>query len=398
MFFSFRIAWAYFSKTWSRGIWGIMMIISIMGIAIGVASLVVTLSVMNGFHTEITKKLLSLNPHLLVMNPFLGTDIVSKIEDEINDISEIKNYTPFIYGKGLLHNKGNSHGVVVKGVHTENNQLRLSEGEWGNLSDNGIIIGGELANILRLDYGDELYLIIPRMEKIGAPMIPRVEKLKLTGIFNSGIYEYDSTLAYIDIKRAKSIFSDIASSSGVEIYLDNPFSAEKSAKSLSGKLKGMYYSIQTWKDRNYNLFAALKLEKTMMFIVLVMIVLVATFNIAGTLIMISVTKSKDCGIMRAIGATKRQIRMMFHYNGLLIGSTGILLGTFAGILLSFLLKKYHFIKLPPKVYLISTMPVKVDILDIVLIVVTAVIISFIATLYPSYRAGKLEVAEELRGE
>lgn len=398
MLFSLQMAWAYFSKIWCRGIWGVMIIISIIGIVLGVASLVVTLSVMNGFHTEITSKLLSLNPHVLVMNPFLGTGIEPKIKNVLNDIKDVKSSTVFIYGKGLLSHKGNSHGVVIKGVSPGKNQIKLSRGRWSDLDDNGIIMGGEIANILHLDFGDELYLIIPRIEQIGAPVIPRVEKLKLSGIFNSGIYEYDSTLAYINIEVAKKIFSDVTNSSGVELYLTDPFIADKVAKTLKEKLTGLYYRIQTWKDRNYNLFAALKLEKTMMFIVLIMIVLVATFNIAGTLIMISVTKSKDCGIMRAIGATKRQIRMMFNFKGLMIGFTGTLFGTLVGIIIGVLLKKYQFIHLPPKVYLISTLPVRFDPVDIGTIAFTAMFISFLSTIYPAYRAGKLEVAEELRNE
>ncbi len=391
------MAWAYFSKTWARDIWGIMTCISIAGIALGVASLQVTLSVMNGFHTEITSKLLSLNPHILVMNPFLGMDVESKINEKLNEIKGLKNYTTFMYGKGLLYHRRTSHGVVIKGVNPESCQLKLTEGKWSALKNNNIILGGEITNILNLKLNDELYLIVPRIKQIGAPVIPRVEKLKLTGIYNSGIYEYDSSLVYINIEVAKKIFPD-AASSGVELYINNPFEAEKTAKALKGKLSSPYYSVRTWKDRNYNLFAALKLEKTMMFIVLIMIVLVATFNIAGTLIMISVTRAKDCGIMRAIGATKKQIRMMFNFNGLLIGFTGTVIGTVTGLIAAILLKKYQFIQLPPKVYLISTLPVRVNVIDTVLIVITAMFISYLATIYPALRAGKLEVAEELRNE
>ncbi|MFH1416255.1 MAG: FtsX-like permease family protein [Elusimicrobiota bacterium] len=398
MLFSLRMAWAYFRKTWARGIWGVMMIISITGIAIGVASLVVTLSVMNGFHTEITSKLLSLNPHILVMNPFMGIDIADNLDDELKMIGILENYTPFVYGKGLLHHSGRSQGVVVKGVNADRRQPELSEGKWHELVNDGVIMGRELANILGLEYGDDVYLIIPKIEQIGAPVIPRVEKFKVAGIFDSGIYEYDSTLAYIAIDTAESIFSDGSAASGVELYLEDPFKAEIIASQMRERLSGRYFNIQTWKDRNYNLFAALKLEKTMMFIVLIMIVLVATFNIAGTLILISVTKSKDCGVMRALGATKRQIRYMFHFKGLILGFTGTLVGTACGLAIAAVLKRYSFIQLPPKVYLISTLPVKVNPADIFLIMVTAIIISLIATIYPSYRAGKLEVAQELRNE
>ncbi|MFC2062184.1 FtsX-like permease family protein [Elusimicrobiota bacterium] len=397
MLFSLRMAWAYFRKIWSRGILGIMVGISIIGVALGVASLVITLSVMNGFHTEITAKLLSLNPHIIMINPYAGDDIKDSVKKVLDGNRYIKSYSAFIYGKGLLQHRKNSQGIVVKGIVPGTSQLRLSEGKWNELSDNNIVIGKEVSRALYLDKGAELYLIIPRVENIGIPIVPRVEKFIVSGIFNSGMYEYDSGLVFVNKKKALDLFADNSSSSGLELYLDQPFAAEKVSKLLREKLESSF-RISTWKDRNSNLFAALKLEKTMMFIVLVMIILVATFNIAGSLMMLTITRSRDCGIMRAIGATKRQIGMIFSIKGLMIGFFGTGIGVGAGIVLAYLLGKYEFIKLPPQVYLISTLPVRVDLQDIGLIVLTALLISFLATIYPSYRAGHLEVAEELRYE
>lgn len=391
------MAWAYFKKIWSSGVLGLMVSISIIGVALGVTSLVVTLSVMNGFHSKITSKLLALNPHLIIMNPFLGIGMGSETEKILHEYKGITSYSTFVFGKGLLQYKKKSQGIIVKGILPNTSHLRLYRGDWRDLKENSMIIGEELANSLYLSIKDEVYLILPRIKNLGVPMIPRIEKFRVVGIFNSGMYEYDSGLAYINITKAKELFIDDSSSSGMELYLSDPFNSDKVAVDLRKRLGGSY-RVSSWKDRNSNLFAALKLEKTMMFIVLVMIILVATFNIAGLLIMVSMTRSRDCGIMRALGATRRQIRLMFNFKGLMIGFLGTGLGVGAGLLISLVLSKYDFIKLPPKVYLISTLPVKVDIKDIIIVIITALLISLLSTIYPAYRAGHLEVAEQLKYE
>jgi lipoprotein-releasing system permease protein len=392
------MAWAYFRKIWFRSIWGVMIAISVTGIALGVASLVVTLSVMNGFHAEITSKLLSLNPHLLILNPFIENENIEDVGDVLNKTDGIRKYSSFIFAKGLLSYRGKNHGAVIKGVGSNTEQPALQHGSWKDLGDAGIIIGSDIAQQLNVESGDELFLVIPRVENVVAPVIPFVKKLEVCGVFSSGIYEYDSTLSFINIDTARILFSEVSNAGGIEVFIDDPFDAENVAEYLKENLTGRYYSVQTWQERNYNLFAALKLEKAMMYIVLVMIVLVATFNIAGTLIMLTITRSKDCGVMRAIGATKSQIRMMFNFKGLLIGVTGTALGTLIGIILGLLLRKYQFISLPPKVYLISTLPVKFSLTDILFISVTALFVSYLSTIYPAYRAGKMEVAAELRNE
>ncbi len=395
MFFSLKMAWAYFRKVWSRGIWGVMVVISVMGVMLGVASLVVSLSVMNGFHTEITSRLLSLNPHLILMHPFENENTRIEAADKLEKIDFVEQYSAFLHGKGLLQRRGESHGIVVRGVEPEGSYLDIDSQVWKDLGDEGIIVGSELKNILALREGDEVYLVIPTLDRPGIPSIPRVERFTLAEVFTSGIYEYDSSVAFIDYSRAAAIFEDSAAS-GIEVYIKDPFKSEQAKEVLEDRL-GRYH-ISTWMERNYNLFAALRLEKTMMFIVLVMIIIVATFNIAGTLIMTSITRSKDCGVMRAVGATKRQIRTMFNFKGLMIGFTGTILGMLLGLGVAFLLSRYEFIQLPPQVYLISTLPVRVSIKDMGVIFMAAMLISLLATLYPSRRASNIEIAREIRYE
>ncbi len=395
MFFSLKMAWAYFRKVWSRGILGIMVVISIAGVALGVASLVVTLSVMNGFHSKITSKVLSLNPHIVITNLY-GDRKEESLQTQLRNTARVKNFSSFIYGRGLIQSGRTSNGVVLKGVNPETLTLPLSKGKWGDLTGDRLIIGEELSGMLGAGREDSVFIIIPRVENISSPVIPRIKKFTVAGIFNSGMYEYDSGLVYLNIDTAADIIPRGVASSGTEVYLNNPFKAGDVAEKIAEKTSG--YSIDTWQSRNHNLFAALKLEKAMMFIVLLMIIIIATFNIAGSLIMVAVTRSRDCGILRAIGATKRQIRMLFHFKGVMIGFCGTLLGTIGGLGLTYLVGKYEIIKLPPRVYLISRMPVSVNFTDIAIIVVTAMIISYLATIYPSHRAGRIEIARELNYE
>ncbi len=395
MLFSLKMAWAYFRKVWSRGIWGVMVIISVGGVMLGVASLVVSLAVMNGFHTEITSRLLSLNPHLIITHPFDSTRNREEIKTVLNEHDFVQSYSPFIYGKGLLQKRGQSQGVVVRGVEGKGEHLNLEAGLWQEMEENSMLVGRELKNILGLRKNDTVYLIIPEAYRPGIPAVPRVEEFKIKEVFTSGIYEYDSSMAYINYHKAAEIFENV-SASGIEIYINDPFNAGRYKEILGSRLSG--YQLSTWKERNYNLFAALKLEKTMMFIVLVMIILVATFNIAGTLIMTSITRSKDCGIIRAVGGTKKQIRMMFNFKGMMIGLCGTVTGIIVGLIAAFFISRYEFIQLPPQVYLISTLPVRVSLKDLSVVFAAAMIISFLATLYPSKRASNIEIAEEIRYE
>ncbi|NLB35424.1 MAG: ABC transporter permease, partial [Elusimicrobia bacterium] len=380
MLFSLKIAWAYYRRIWSRGLLGVMMLISVLGIALGVTSLVITLSVMNGFHTEITDRLLSFNPHITVMNPLSLNDCETRVAELLEGYPGVKSVSGFMYAKGLLHKRGRSHGVVIKGVEPEYSTQDLLRGNWNDLSDRGMVLGAELADNLNLTLGDKALIVIPSMDTISSPMIPRVEEFRVAGIFSSGMHEYDSGVIYSDLNDSE-VFKEEVVSEGSEIYISDPYTPGELVNYLEGKLKGPYV-VQTWQERNYNLFAALKLEKTMMFIVLLMVIIVAMFNVAGSLIMVSVTRSKDCGIMRAAGATKKQIRQLFSFLGMFAGLTGAFLGTIGGLILAYLLSKYQFIELPPQVYMISTLPVKVSLIDILIVFSSALIISYIATLYP----------------
>ncbi len=245
--------------------------------------------------------------------------------------------------------------------------------------------------------GDKITVVSP-IGTIG-PMgtIPKMKVFEVVGIFESGMYEYDSTLAYISIKNAQQFFNMGDVVSGIEVRLDNIYIAREVSEKIQSLL-GFPYWARDWGQMNRNLFSALALERIAMFIILTLIILVAAFNIVSTLIMIVMEKNKDIAILMAMGATKKGIMKIFIFDGLMIGIVGTIIGIVTGYISCILLAKYQFITLPSDIYYISHLPVKVKPFYILLIAVSAIIVSFLATLYPSYQASKLDPAEALRYE
>jgi lipoprotein-releasing system permease protein len=264
----------------------------------------------------------------------------------------------------------------------------LVSGNIQDLSGDSVIVGKELASYLGLGLNSQLNIYSPRGE-------PR--KLKVAGIFNSGMYEYDFKLMFVPLATAQDILGAKDKVTGVAVKLDNIYLADQVRGELA-RVLGPNFFIKTWMQLNENFFAALKLEKITMFIILTLIILVAAFNIASTLIVMVVEKTKDIGILKAIGATSKRVRKIFIYEGLMIGTAGTFLGASAGIFLAYLLKKYQFIKLPA-IYSIERLPVSVVLWpDMVLIILAAMLITLVSTIYPASKAGKLKPVEALRYE
>jgi len=276
------------------------------------------------------------------------------------------------------------------------NLSKPSEGE-GAAVYSGIILGAQLANNLGLHEGDWITIISPvgRLTPMG--QAPKSKLFHVIGIFQSGMYEYDNTLAYVDLTAAQQFLGISDTVTGVEVKLANIYKAREVADGLRARL-GQPYWIRDWMQMNQSLFSALKLEKVVMFIILTLIVLVAAFNIVSSLIMLVMEKTRDIAILKAMGATTARIRKIFVLEGFLIGVSGTILGLLGGFGLCGLLKKYHFIELPPDVYYISTLPVQLEGLDVAVIAFAAILISLVATLYPSRQAAKLDPAEALRYE
>ncbi len=395
-------------------------LISIMGVTVGAAALIATLAVMTGFKEELQDKILGANSHIVIDDRTReGMENIEPIIKIVTSVPRVIAATPFIFKQVLLSSDNGVIGVVLRGIDREGEARvtkigknivqgkleYLSHPEVGTPTP-GIIIGVELASRLASFLGDTINVISPvGMESrgggtthagIGAMgMTPKIRKFKVVGIFDSGMYEYDSALAYITITEAQKFFNFTGKVSGIEVKVSDVSVAPEIAEEIEAKL-GFPYHARDWLKMNKSLFSALKLEKIVMFIILTLIILVASFNIVSTLTMTVLEKGREIAILKAMGATRKSIMRIFMLEGVLISSIGVILGLPLGLLICSLLARFY--KLPTDVYYISHFPVKVMTSDLILVSVCTLLIGFLATLYPSWQAAKLDPAEALRYE
>ncbi len=384
--------------------------ISIGGVALGVAALIIVISVMAGFKEDLQTKILGAYSHLVVLNNEGNIQDYSSVIDTITKVTDVVAATPYIQTQIMLSSEdGGISGAVLRGIDPKTAggvidlKKNLKIGSLDELSTGkdgvpGIILGRELAKLLRVTYGDYLVMLSPTGGEITPlGMTPKMKRFVVVGIFEAGMYDYDSAFAYISIPSAQAFLDMGDTVTGVEVRLKDIYKAKEVGKTIQGELSMPFYTMD-WMDMNKNLFAALALEKVAMFIILVMIVFVAAFNIASALIMLVMEKSRDIAILKAMGATKRSIMRIFIFEGTIIGAFGTALGSAFGWGMCQILGRYHFIKLNPDVYYISTLPVKMVTSDIVIIVICSLMLCLLATIYPSWQASRMDPVEALRYE
>jgi lipoprotein-releasing system permease protein len=394
----------------------IITFISIAGILLGVAALIIVLAVMNGFETDLRNKILGVNAHLVVMEYSGAMRDYSKVANTVNSIKGVAGATPFVYGQAMVKSGANVSGVVIRGIDIS----RMQEGKMANLSVRsrhaltlepvlrdlpGVVLGKELAKNLGLGLYDTVSIISPMGISTPMGLVPRIKKFLVVGIFDSGFYEYDSTLVFLSLKDSQAFLNMGDLVTGIEIRLLDIYQAERVAGAITAKL-GYPYWVRTWMDMNKNLFSALKLEKRVMAIILSLIVLVAAFNIITTLIMVVMEKHRDIAILKSMGASSTGIMKIFIFQGLTISFIGTSLGCSIGLAVAlhlsqislFVERLFGFKILPGDVYYLSELPSRVNYGDVLLIALGTLLISFLSTVYPSWRASKLDPAETLRYE
>lgn len=409
MHFELFVSLRYLLARRKQAFISVISLISVFGVAIGVASLIVVLGVMNGFSENLRDKILGLNSHLILGSVKQTITDYDQLIKKSLQLDEIVAATPFIYYEVMLSTPSGVKGVVLRGIdpRTAGTVLTvekdLVQGSLASLADlgdaPGIVIGKELATRLGLTMGSRVSLLAPSGKKSAAGFSPKIVFFTVVGIFNSGMFEYDSSLAFVSIPEAQKILGfDGDYVTGIEYRISDIDGAQNTGEILVRALGGFPLYARNWIEMNQNLFAALKLEKTAMAIILIMIVLVGSFSIITTLVMMVMEKTKDIAVFMALGATPQQIRNIFILQGSLIGTMGTGIGFGLGLGICSLLKKYQFIKLPADVYYLDHLPVKIELLDMSLIALAAMALCFLATLYPARQAARMHPTEALRYE
>ncbi|HAM37093.1 MAG TPA: lipoprotein-releasing system transmembrane subunit LolC [Elusimicrobia bacterium] len=409
---AFFIAWRYL-KAERKGLFAVVTTsIGVAGVMVGVAALITTLSVMNGFQADIQKKVIGAQSHLNVYGAREARDF-SRLQEILNADPNVVATAPFVLGQAILSAGDRTIGMVLKGLDPEQefkvNSLAssLSEGSWQGLKPAassrsqglpsplpGIVLGEELARAVGAGVGSTVVLVSPKSVATPFGMLPKMQKFLVTGLLHTGYYEYDSTTGYSDIASTAKFFGIEAGATGVSARLHDLGRCAAAARSLQIRL-GPAYVVRTYDQMNRTLFAALKLEKAVMFIILTLITLVASLNIASTLILRSVEKTRDIGLLKAMGATPGQIRRIFWIEGFIIGAAGVAMGLLLGLLLCFIIWRYPIVELPADIYYLSRVPVSVELWDVISVMVMGVLLSLLATVYPALRAAKVNPVEAI---
>jgi lipoprotein-releasing system permease protein len=383
--------------------------ISIAGVVIGVATSIITLAVMTGFQGYFRDKILSAMPHIVVME-YTGSGVQDResLREKVEHVPHVKATTPFVYGQSMVATSGRMQGVVVRGIDpkTEGTVTDLAKNMTvGSLIDlentkrtyPGIIMGEDLARKLGVSVGETVTMVNPLGEETAIGIVPKMRKFAVVGLFDAGMYDYNTGFVYIALPDAQKFFDMIGRVSGIQVRVDEIYQANR-ISSLIQSVVGYPYYTRNWMEMNKNFFSALLLEKIGMSLILVVIIIVASFNIIGTLTMIVMEKSREIAILKSMGAPSQSVMKIFLFAGLIIGAVGTAVGAIIGYGAVTLIIKTDFITLPKDVYQVSHLPLSISGLDVLLVSLTALGISFIATLYPSWQAAKQDPVEVLRYE
>ena len=391
-----------------EGFLKIISIFSFLGIMIGVAILIIVMSVMNGFKSDLTSKILGLNPHIVIQpNSYdITEDFVLNLKKNFKKISVNKSYT----GEGIIISKENTKGVFFKGVDKKEKNTTeffikyLTKGSLENLGSNNIFIGTELAFNLNLEVGDSISLMSPTFVTTPLGSVPKQENFKVAGIFNTGFLEFDQNIVFLKIEDALSIFNKENKDRNIEIYLEDPLKANSLKKKI--QTINQNYFVYTWSDLNKSLFSALKVERNVMFIILTLIVIVAAFNIISGLTILIKNKTKEIAILKTLGLSNKSIKKTFFLTGLTIGFFATVSGVILGVLFSINIEKFRMFLLsvfnleifPSDIYFLDKLPSEINTSSVIIIFTISLFISAIASYLPAMKISKMSTFRALRYE
>ncbi|HEX7048237.1 MAG TPA: lipoprotein-releasing ABC transporter permease subunit [Gammaproteobacteria bacterium] len=391
----------------------VISLISMLGIALGVTALITVLSVMNGFELELRNRILSMTSHATVTGA--GPELTDwrAVVEQAEQHPEVLGAAPYVQAVGMLSNAGQLSGASIRGILPEEEakvadiDAAMVRGSLDDLEDGeyNIVLGRHLAYGLGVQVGDKVVLLISEGNVTPAGIVPRMRRFTVSGIFDVGMYEYDSTLALIHLDDARRLFNLDNGVTGVRLRLDDMFESRRIVRELVNHLDGMYY-LSDWTRQHENFFRAIATEKTVMFVILTLIVAVAAFNIISTLVMVVTDKQADIAILRTLGTKPRSVMAMFMVQGTFIGVLGTVIGVTLGVLLSLNVENiipgleslFGTDLLPDDVYYISDLPSEMKLADVVTVAITAFSLSVLAGIYPAWRAARMQPAEALRYE
>lgn len=388
------------------------------GVAIGVMTLNIVLSVMTGFEEDLRDRILIFEPHLVVWSTAGVVSDPAAVLQEVREVPGVQRAAPFVYAQLMLSTAQDITGVLVRGIVPDGSsavdlQPYLQDGDLSLLNDHhavplgqglgatvelpGIVLGKELAKELGLGVGDTVKAASATARTGGGGILPRTERFVVVARFDAGMPQYDSRLAYVALRDAQKLLNLGNAVTGVEVRVANLYDAPRIAAEIRRRL-GPVFRVRDWMEANHNLFAALKLQKTVYFIVLMLIILVAAFTILATLIMVVMEKRKDIAVLKSLGATPAGIARIFIFKGLVIGGLGTLLGNVGGYAGCWMLERYHFIELPRDVFYVSTVPVKMYPEYFFAVTIASLAMCLLATLYPARQGARLGPVDLIRYE
>jgi lipoprotein-releasing system permease protein len=409
MSFETFISRRYFGSKPKQAIISLITLFSIIGVAIGVTALIVVIAVMGGFESDLKSRIMSIEPHLVIKQADGPLANYAHVVGLARKIKGVRAAWPVVELQAMLRSDSRVAGAIIKGVDPQavsrglnlpgilslEKQVAGSSPGGGDTQLPPIVLGRDLAQSLGLIKGDSLYVVSPRGMLAPVGFVPYMKRFEVVDFFETGMYQYDGSLAFMNLGDAQELDHMRSTVSAVEMRLNDIFQAKAIGTTLLSEL-GSGFKSQDWSQLNKNLFSALKLEKTAMSITLTLIILVATFSIISALVMMVMEKTKDIAIFKTIGATGQKIRRIFVFQGMLIGIIGTSAGVIIGTLLCILQDKYKLVRLPGDVYYITAMPVDLKATDVVMVAVAALVICFLATLYPAHQASRLDPVEAIR--
>lgn len=411
--FELLLGWRYTRAKRRNGFISFISLSSILGIALGVMALITVMSIMNGFQQELRERILGMTAHMTLSERDDRLTDWPALYELTKQLPHVTGAAPNVMGQGMLANGDRVNAVMVRGILPEyEGQVadiasKMAVGELRDLQERvyNIIIGAELAHKLGVSLGDKVMLVTPQGSVTPMGMVPRLKRFTVAGIFEVGMFEYDSGLALIHMADAQRVFKFKDQVSALQLQLDDMFAVQTVRQSLAQQTEQILY-MRDWTQQHANFFKAIEMEKRMMFIVLALIIMVAAFNIVSTMVMVVVDKQKDIAVLRTLGATPMSIQVMFIIQGLIIGTIGALSGLVLGVLLSLNLETIvPWIEsalgiqfFPADIYYISHVPSELHWDDVWWVAGVAFVLTLLATLYPAWRASRIQPAEALRYE